>query len=94
MGASLLALAKSIYYAQIHLEQLVIKFITLQSKMLLSYAVIYFTNSEYFILLERNISWLASIPLLILDSQSLFLLMEAYLWIFLNKNGWEYRENM
>ena len=42
MGASLLALAKSIYYAQIHLEQLVIKFITLQSKMLLSHAVIFF----------------------------------------------------
>ena len=42
MGASLLSRAKSIYYAQIHLEQLVIKFITLQSKMLLSYAVIFF----------------------------------------------------
>ena len=94
MGASLLALAKSIDYAQIHLEQLVIKFITLQSKMLLSYAVIFFTNSEYYFLLERNISWLASIPLLILDSQSLFPLMEASLWIFLNKTGWKYRENM
>ena len=42
MGASLLSRAKSIYYAQIHLEQLVIKFITLQSKMLSSYADIFF----------------------------------------------------
>ena len=40
-------------------------------------------------LLERNISWLASIPRLILNSNSLFLIIEAYLWIFLNQNGWE-----